>query len=174
MRRKELFLKRYERDVEAIAYQYKHVGEPMEDMLQDGREGVIHAAIQLNCDPCEAVDEQVREMIRSFICKALKEHGYTLRLPRRIAEVTNHHPVIGLNECKEVWELQETTETDYTVLMQALERLSPRQQTLIRLLYESDNETKPDCKAVAKQMGIGPNAVQHLRRRTLRRLRENL
>lgn len=174
MRRKELYLQRYESDVEAIAGQYKHVGEPLEDMLQDGREAVIRAAIELKCDPCEAVDEQVRGMIRTFICKALREHGYTVRVPRRIAEETNHHPVMGLSESKEVWELAEATETDYETLLQAVERLSPKQQTLIRLLYGQEDAKKTDSKAVAQQMGIGQNAVQHLRRRTLRRLRAHL
>lgn len=171
---KEQFLKRYESDVQTIARQYIHVGEPLEDMLQDGREAVIMAAISLSDQNLPNLDEEVRRMIRQYICRALREHGYTLRIPRRLAEKSNHHPVIGLSECKEVQELADMAELSSETLLSAVDGLSPKQQTVIRLSFGLEGNKRLDTQTLAQQMGIGQNAVQHLRKRALKKLKNVL
>lgn len=172
MNRKELFIKRYEPDVQAIARQYLHVGEPLEDMLQDGREGVIMAAINMPDTMPEDVDEQVRCTIRQYICRALREHGYTLRLPRRLAEKWDHHPVIGLDECKKLQDMEDTPPLTAEAIWMSVEQLSTQQQKVTKLLFGLDSETAMDSKQTAQQMGIGQCAVQHLQRRALRNLKQ--
>lgn len=179
---KELFLIRYENDLHTIARQYLRIGEPLEDMLQDGRIGILWAFDNPPTSDC-SIDEWVRQAIRKHITDALRHHAYTLQMPRRLAETSNHHPVIPLDECPEARQIPDCTDamhlsdcTDHTYipLYEAISKLPQRQQIVIRLTYGLDGNAPLDTPHIARLLRITPNAVHHIRHRALQSLRSML
>lgn len=188
MKTKTEIIKEYEYIVVRIASQYERVGEPMEDMLQDGRIGLLWAAEHYQEAWKKSFESYAAGCVRHEICAALKEHGYTVKVPRRVAEETDHHPVIGLSECKEiaseeddVWrsaELGNRAEGErgsrYERLYAAIDQLTEKQQVVIRELYGLEGRKRKSVKRLAREMGMTVQAVYGLHDRSIRQLRDDI
>lgn len=174
MKTQEQFLQQYESSVDAIARQYLRIGEPLEDMLQDGRIGVLWAFANLHLCTAANPDKWVRTIIRRHITQSLREHGYTVQVPRRQAEETNHRPVLPIDECPQVQDIIDDAQPRYQRLYEAIDQLPEAQRRIILLRFGLDGNPAMRSQQVADHLGISQNAVQHIRRYALDNLQAQL
>lgn len=196
METKTEIIKEYEYIVVRIASQYERVGEPMEDMMQDGRIGLLWAAEHYQKNWKKSFESYAAGCVRHEICASLKEHGYTVKVPRRVAEETDHHPVIGLSECKEIaseeegigrsaelgnraegreiYGAEDEKGSRYERLYAAIDQLTEKQQVVIRELYGLEGRKRKDVKRLAREMGIEACSIYDMQERTLAKLKRML
>lgn len=180
MKTKMEIIKEYEYIVVRIASQYERVGEPMEDMLQDGWIGLLWAAEHYQEAWKKSFESYAAACVRHEICTALKEHGYTVKVPRRVAEETDHHPVVGIETCQEMAseEGYDYGEGDggarYERLYAAIDQLTEKQREVILDLYGLEGRKKKSVKRVAREMGVEACSVYDLQERTLAKLKQLL
>lgn len=175
MKTKMEIIKEYEYIVVRIASQYERVGEPMEDMLQDGRIGLLWAAEHYREEWKKTFESYAAGCVRHEICAALKEHGYTVKVPRRVAEETDHHPVVGLEACKEI--ASEESENDgsrYERLYAAVDTLTRKQRVVIQELYGLEGVKRKSVKRFAREHGMSVQAVYGLHDRSINQMEMTL
>lgn len=174
MKTKTEIIKEYEYIVVRIASQYERVGEPMEDMLQDGRIGLLWAAEHYQEVWQQSFESYAEACVRHEISKALREHGYTVKVPRRVAEATDHHPVIGLEACKEIASEESEGDSRYERLYTAIDQLTKKQREVILNLYGLEGRKRKRVKSVAREMRVEACSVYDLQERTLAKLKRLL
>lgn len=174
MKTKTEIIKEYEYIVVRIASQYERVGEPMEDMLQDGRIGLLWAAEHYQEVWQQSFESYAEACVRHEISKALREHGYTVKVPRRVAEETDHHPVIGLEACKEVASEESEGDIRYERLYTAIDQLTKKQREVILNLYGLEGRKRKRVKSVAREMRMTVQAIYGLQERSVTQLQITL
>jgi RNA polymerase sigma factor (sigma-70 family) len=154
---------------------------------------IIRQAVRINRPPTlstlapeDAVQEAARlflETVRSDACPdgATLVHFLSQKLHHRIyAYLRAERRRLGRQVFADAPEIERALRRDATAprtggppgrrVARALERLSPRQRSVIAGLYFRDE----DVKTVANQLGIRPNAVTAIHRRALATLRDIL
>lgn len=88
--RREQLVKAHLGLVHSIARRYKHLGLPLEDVIQEGYLGLLAAARRFEGKPKTTFSAYAAGWIRQTICRALSQQPRTIRIPLRRLEHRRH------------------------------------------------------------------------------------
>ena len=182
------FIQQHDRLVRVIVNQYKVANVDPEDLMQEGRIGLIEAAKRF--DPSRGIQfaSYASWWVRREIDRAIRQYGHCVSLPINAedayAPITEPlDKVLYVEEHEQITYADiltdgETIETDYIDTEQRIEKrkqcqdlfskLYPQEQKVIRALYGFDGRCK-STKQIAKEIGISQKWVQELQRRAFGR-----
>lgn len=73
-------------DVRAIAWRYRNLGLPVDDLVQEGAIGLIDAIDHFDRERCSSFERYARFRIRRAIRNALTDKSRVIRLPKQMVE----------------------------------------------------------------------------------------
>ena len=185
------FIKTHDRLVRTIVNQYHVANVDSEDLMQEGRIGLIEAAKRF--DPSRGIqfESYASWWIRKYITMALQEYGNIVHIPHQNKEATTVCITESLQKIVKVENEEaltyediltdgETVETDYidteqrraqrTQCQRMIRQLKPKEQIVIRGLYGFDGKRKTTQK-LAKELGVTQDWIQDLHERAIKKLR---
>ncbi len=184
------FIKQHDRLVRVIVNQFKVANVDPEDLMQEGRIGLIEAAKRF--DPARGIQfsSYASWWIRKYITMALQEYGNTIHLPQHdrvavdicismsfddILYIEDGDPITFADTITD----GSTVETEYIDKENSrakrrdcaarIAKLKPKEQIVIRGLYGFDEKRK-SWKTLAKELGTTPNRIAKIHTRALEKL----
>ncbi len=153
-----------------------------EDLIAAGNFGLLDALRKGPADRGPAFEWYVRLRIRGAVLDELRAHDWLTREARKaVREPRGTVTCLGIVAVKDLvahadrvadptamtaLELIQRT-TDRAVLVKAIDRLPPREQTVVRMYYFMDVE----FKVIATELGVGQPRVSQLHARAITRLK---
>ena len=185
------FIKQHDRLVRVIVNQFKVANVDPEDLMQEGRIGLIEAAKRF--DPSRGIkfESYASWWIRGYITQGLRDFGNAVHLPQhnRIAAdmciSVNFEEVLYVEDgdfitYADIFTDGETVETNYLdneqhqadclKCQKLLAKLPPQELKVIRGLYGFDGHPKSTSQ-LAKEMQVSQKWVVDLHHRALKRMR---
>lgn len=185
------FIKQHDRLVRVIVNQFKVANVDPEDLMQEGRIGLIEAAKRF--DPNRGIQfaSYASWWIRGYITKGLSDYGNTIHIPKHEKEAINLCVSMSFDDILYIEEGDpitfadtltdgSTVETEYidTENRRAQRRdcearianLKPKEQIVIRGLYGFDGKRKTTQK-LAKEFGVTQDWIQDIHERSLKKMR---
>ncbi len=179
------FIRTHAHIVQCIVRQYGKTGYS-QDLIQEGYIGLIEAAKRYDPNTGVTFDSYASWWIRKYVREYIIRYGQTVSLPFTRKDIFDHitedidavlyeedGAAITFADC-----LPDDTDPDaewahqqqLNCLHQAIQRLSPRGQKIIRQRYGIDCEVVP-MKEIAKQMGLSYDRVKKIHARCVKKFR---
>ena len=165
-----------------IAQRFDNTGVGVEDQISIGTIGLIKAINTFNPTRKIKLATYASRCIENEILMYLRRNNKT-RMEVSIDEPLNVDwdgnelllsDILGTEEDIIYKDLEH--EVECTLLGKAIEKLSPREQTIIRLRYglQSDDGKEKTQKEVADLLGISQSYISRLEKRIMRRLKKEI
>ena len=185
------FIKQHDRLVRTIVNQFKVANVDPEDLMQEGRIGLIEAAKRF--DPSRGIQfaSYASWWIRKYITKALQEYGNIVHIPhqnkeaitvcitesiQKIVKVENeealtYEDILTDGEYIEQTIIeQEEQEELHQRLRRAIGELTPREQKIIDYLYGLNHQPLTTDQLAIKE-GTSPNRIRRVHERAISKLK---
>ena len=184
------FIQQHDRLVRVIVNQFKVANVDPEDLMQEGRIGLIEAAKRFDPNRGIQFSSYASWWIRKYITMALQEYGNIIHVPHQNTTaisvcITESIQKIVKVEDEEALTYEDiltdgsTVETEYIEkehfcsmrqeCQKRIARLKPKEQIVIRGLYGFEGKRK-SWKTLAKELGTTPNRIAKIHTRALERL----
>lgn len=179
-------IKQYMPMVRTIARQFTKNPIEMKDLMQEGYIGLIEAAKRYDPDAGVKFDSYAGWWVRKYVREYIIRHGQTVSLPfktrdyHRSATLDMNRPLYqeengpvrfaDLLTDGSTPETERIRQEEHQRLNEAIDKLSAREQQIIRQIYGIDCEAVP-MKELAKKMGLSHDRVKKLHARCVRKLR---
>ena len=179
---KRILIERNLRLVAHVAKKYQGNGEELEDLISIGTIGLIKAINTFNPDKKIKLATYASRCIENEILMYLRRNSKT-RMEVSIDEPLNVDwdgnelllsDILGTDD--DVISRKLEDEVEITLLGKAINKLSPREQTIIRLrfgLNNADGKEKTQ-KEVADLLGISQSYISRLEKRIMKRLKKEI
>lgn len=165
-----------------IAQRFDNTGVGVEDLISIGTIGLIKAINTFNPTRKIKLATYASRCIENEILMYLRRNNKT-RMEVSIDEPLNVDwdgnelllsDILGTDEDIIYKDLEH--EVECTLLGKAIEKLSPREQTIIRLRYglQSDDGKEKTQKEVADLLGISQSYISRLEKRIMKRLKKEI
>ena len=184
------FIQQHDRLVRVIVNQFKVANVDPEDLMQEGRIGLIEAAKRF--DPNRGIQfaSYASWWIRGYITKGLSDYGNTIHIPKHEKEAIDLCVSMSFDDILYIEDGDpitfadtitdgSTVETEYIDAENRraqrrdcearIANLKPKEQIVIRGLYGFDGKRK-SWKTLAKELGTTPNRIAKIHTRALERL----
>ena len=179
---KSLLIEHNLRLVVYIAKKFDNTGVGVEDLISIGTIGLIKAINTFNPTRKIKLATYASRCIENEILMYLRRNNKT-RMEVSIDEPLNVDwdgnelllsDILGTEEDIIYKDLEH--EVECTLLGKAIEKLSPREQTIIRLRYglQSDDGKEKTQKEVADLLGISQSYISRLEKRIMKRLKKEI
>jgi len=181
-----------------VAKRYRNGGVPLEDLVNEGNIGLIHAAERFDPDRGVRFVSYAVWWIRQAILKAIREDGRLIRLPRSRAEELSQEratlmqaaqttlsldsPVTGMEDsgslgaCLEDRSVPKPEEVLVGVSLQehmdsALAGLSEREASILRGRFGLAGSKRITLREVGRKHGVSKERVRQIEKKALRKIR---
>ena len=183
------FIKKNDRLVRVIVKQFKVVGEGKKDLMQEGRIGLIEAAKRYDPNMGVQFESYASWWVRKYMREWMLNNSQIVRLSCKTEDYykpltedieTPLYEEDGDLICyADILTDGTTIETDLIRqeelqwLKEAIEKLSAREQQVIRKIYGIGQKKVPQ-KQIAKQLGITPMTVWRIQDAALKKMKKML
>ena len=185
------FIKQHDRLVRVIVNQFKVANVDPEDLMQEGRIGLIEAAKRF--DPARGIQfsSYASWWIRGYVTLGLSHYGNTIRIPKHETQAIDLCVSMSFDDILYVEDGDpitfadtitdgSTVETEYIEKEQMcairqecqerIARLKPKEQIVIKGLYGFEGKRKTTFQ-LAKELGVTPDWIQDMHERALKKMR---
>ena len=185
------FIKQHDRLVRVIVNQFKVANVDPEDLMQEGRIGLIEAAKRF--DPARGIQfsSYASWWIRKYITMALQEYGNTIHLPQHdrvavdICISMSFDDILYIEDGDPITFADTITDGTYAEqqmiedekknaqkkkCQELLAKLSPQERKVIQGLYGFEGEPKT-TQQLAIELGVTQEWIVDLHNRALKRMR---
>ncbi len=184
------FILKHDRLVRVIVNQFKVANVDPEDLMQEGRIGLIEAAKRFDPNRGIQFSSYASWWIRKYITMALQEYGNIIHVPHQNTTaisvcITESIQKIVKVEDEEALTYEDiltdgiSVETEYIATeakmlqKQRLSRLSSREREVVEAIYGLENQPLT-TEELAKKMGTSPNRIRRVHERAIHKVRRDL
>ncbi len=178
-----------EKIVRTIARQFTNNPDDQQDLMQEGYIGLMEAAKKYDPDTGVRFDSYAGWWVRKYMREYIIRHGQAVSLPFKTRDYHRsatldmdrplYHDENGPVRFADLLTDGSTPETERIRqeerqrLKEAMEKLSPKEQTIIRQIYGIGQKKVPQTQ-IARQWGITPMTVWRIQDAALKKMKKML
>jgi RNA polymerase primary sigma factor len=170
--------------VRSIAFRYRGLGLPDEDLVQEGAIGLLKAIDEYDPERGATFSTYAFWRIRAAVTHAVTARGSLVRIPRTLRDRRQRVSVVSLDErtLPDGWRTRNPSvqpdakalaDEETRALRKALHRLRPRKRTIVTRHFGIGGEPET-LAAIAADMRLSPERTRALKDEALRELAAEL